>query len=90
MAYDSLQRLLELPDWVEVYPGHYAGSVCSRGMDGKTITTNGRERRENQVLQLSLEEFVRFQTEDTRSLPADFRAIKRRNAGYVPAPLSTA
>ncbi|HWU38909.1 MAG TPA: hypothetical protein VN203_14765, partial [Candidatus Acidoferrum sp.] len=40
--YRSLQRLLALPDWIEIYPGHYAGSVCGRGMDGKTISTIGR------------------------------------------------
>jgi hypothetical protein len=35
-------RLLALPDWIEVYPAHFAGSVCGRGMDGKTISTLGR------------------------------------------------
>lgn len=84
----SLQRLLELPDWVEVYPGHYAGSVCGRGMDGKTISTIGRERRENPALQLSPEAFVASQVENLPPLPPDFRAIKQQNVGHAREPVS--
>lgn len=79
--HESLQRLLALPEWTEVYPGHYAGSVCGRAMDGKPITTIGRERRTNHPLQLSPAEFVSFQTENLPPLPAGFHAIKRRNLG---------
>jgi glyoxylase-like metal-dependent hydrolase (beta-lactamase superfamily II) len=77
----SLQRLLALPDWIEVYPGHYAGSVCGRGMDGKTISTIGRERRKNRALQMEADEFLRFQHESLPPLPDDFKTIKRRNIG---------
>ncbi len=77
----SLQRLLALPDWTEVYPGHYAGSVCGRGMDGKPISTIGRERRFNPALQFSEEQFLAFQTQGLPPLPDDFQAIKRRNLG---------
>jgi hydroxyacylglutathione hydrolase len=59
--YRSLQRLLSLPDWIEVYPAHFAGSVCGRGLDGKTISTIGHERRENQPLKLGEEDFIHFQ-----------------------------
>lgn len=79
--YHSLSQLLALPDFIEVYPGHYAGSVCGRGMDGKTISTIGRERRDNPALQLSAEAFAAFQTDSLPPLPADFHAIKRRNLG---------
>lgn len=81
--HDSLQRLLKLPDWIEIYPGHYAGSVCGRGMDGKTISTIGRERRMNPVLKLSRESFVRFQLENLPPIPDDFHAIKNQNAGHT-------
>jgi hydroxyacylglutathione hydrolase len=77
----SLQLLLALPDWTEVYPGHYAGSVCGRGMDGKPVSTIGRERRANPALQLAEERFVALQTDNLPALPADFEAIKRRNLG---------
>ena len=79
--YSSLRRLLELPEWTEVYPGHYAGSVCGRGMDGKPISTIGRERRVNGPLAMDLETFVVFQTDQVPPPPADFEAIKQRNLG---------
>ncbi|HJR46298.1 MAG TPA: MBL fold metallo-hydrolase [Actinomycetota bacterium] len=75
----SLQKLLELPPETEVYPGHYAGSTCGRGMDGKTISTIGRERRTNRALALELEDFVDFQLSSPPPLPADFERIKRAN-----------
>ncbi|MFP5299416.1 MAG: MBL fold metallo-hydrolase [Actinomycetota bacterium] len=79
--HDSLARLLELPPETEVYPGHYAGSTCGRGMDGKPSSTIGRERRSNRALSLDRDEFVRFQLSDLPPLPTDFRTIKQRNIG---------
>lgn len=79
--YQSLQRLLRLDDTIEIYPGHYAGSVCGRGLDGKPVSTIGRERRYNPALQMSLDEFTAFQTTNLPPLPANFEAIKRRNLG---------
>ena len=81
VLHDSLQRLLELRDDVEVYPGHYAGSTCGRGMDGKTISTIGRERRANPALEMDAEAFVDFQLHNIPALPADFRSIKQANLG---------
>lgn len=75
----SLLRLLTLEDHVEIYPGHYAGSTCGRGMDGKTISTIGRERRFNAALLLDEDAFVAFQTENLPPLPKDFESIKRAN-----------
>jgi len=59
--YASLtERLLRLPDSVEVYPAHGAGSSCGRAMSSKTATTIGFERRFNAALQVpDAEEFVR-------------------------------
>lgn len=51
--FDSLRRLLELPDGVEVFPGHVAGSLCGKGMSSKGSSTIGFERRFNSVLQLT-------------------------------------
>lgn len=77
--YESLQTLLSLRDDVEVYPGHYAGSTCGRGMDGKTISTIGRERQTNPALQLDLDRFLDFQLADTPPVPQDFLKIKTAN-----------
>ena len=77
--YESLQNLLSLRDDVEVYPGHYAGSTCGRGMDGKTISTIGHERRRNPALKLDPEQFLAYQLADTPPVPENFHDIKRAN-----------
>ncbi len=46
--FDSLhQKLLTLPDEVEMFPGHTSGSVCGAGMSGKPSSTIGFEKRWN-------------------------------------------
>lgn len=81
--HSSLQRLLALRDDIEVYPGHYSGSTCGRGMDGKPSSTIGRERRSNKALSLGVEDFVALQLESKLPLPEDFHAIKRANAALT-------
>jgi glyoxylase-like metal-dependent hydrolase (beta-lactamase superfamily II)/rhodanese-related sulfurtransferase len=57
--FHSLRRLLELPDGVEIFPGHVAGSLCGRAMSSKASTTIGFERRFNPMLALAdLDAFV--------------------------------
>ncbi|MDH4274631.1 MAG: MBL fold metallo-hydrolase, partial [Gammaproteobacteria bacterium] len=52
--YDSItQKLLILPDEVEIFPGHQAGSVCGVGLSGKPSSTIGFEKRFNPGLQWS-------------------------------------
>ena len=46
----SLRRLLELPDHVVLYPSHYAGSVCGRGLSGNPVSSIGFERAYNPLL----------------------------------------
>lgn len=47
----SMQRLLDLPDHLLVYPSHYGGSVCGRGLSSHPFSTIGFERRHNVALQ---------------------------------------
>ena len=49
----SLQRLLELPDHVVLYPSHYGGSVCGRGLSGNPVSSIGFERRHNPLLAIA-------------------------------------
>ena len=57
--YHSLGRLMELPDGVEIHPGHVAGSLCGAGMSSKPSSTIGFERRFNHALNRhDEEEFV--------------------------------
>ena len=48
--FDSLRRLMELPDGVEVFPGHVAGSLCGKAMSSKGSSTIGFERRFNSAV----------------------------------------
>jgi glyoxylase-like metal-dependent hydrolase (beta-lactamase superfamily II) len=50
LLHASLQRLLELPDHVVVYPAHYGGSVCGRGLSGNPVSSIGFERAHNPML----------------------------------------
>jgi glyoxylase-like metal-dependent hydrolase (beta-lactamase superfamily II) len=57
--YDSVhQKLLTLPDDLEIYPGHFSGSACGAGMSGKPSSTIAFEKRFNPLLSKSREEFV--------------------------------
>lgn len=48
---DSIrQRLLTLPDWIELYPGHFGGSACGAGISSNPASTIGFERRHNRLL----------------------------------------
>jgi glyoxylase-like metal-dependent hydrolase (beta-lactamase superfamily II) len=53
LLHASLQRLLELPDHVVLYPGHYGGSVCGRDLSGHPVSTIGFERRHNPLLTIA-------------------------------------
>lgn len=54
--YHSLQRLMELPDETPVWPTHGAGSFCSTSSDDRRVSTIGRERATNPLLQVAGEE----------------------------------
>ena len=78
--YQSAQRLKSLPDYMEVYPGAFSGSVCGRGLSGKPASTIGFERRFNKAFQLEDEnEFVAAMLEDIPPRPADFERIRAAN-----------
>jgi glyoxylase-like metal-dependent hydrolase (beta-lactamase superfamily II) len=88
--YRSLtERLLTLPDHLVLYPAHYSGSVCGRGLSANPASTVGFERRHNRALQFDSEDaFVAALLEDIPPAPerqADIVAANR--AGR---PLTTA
>jgi hydroxyacylglutathione hydrolase len=80
--YRSLtQRLLALPDHIALYPAHYSGSVCGRGLSSNPASTVGFERRHNRALQFDSEDaFVRALLDDIPPAPdrhADIVAANR-------------
>src|SRR5919205_2911544 len=74
MMYDSLHgKLLKLPDEVEVYPAHGAGSMCGRNMSKDTSSTIGEQRKFNYALKpMSKAEFVKMMTADLPEAPSYF------------------
>ena len=78
--YGSLERLLALPDGVLVYPSHYGGSVCGRGLSGNPFSSIGFERRHNTMLQHGdAESFAAALLVDVPPPPADQAAIVAAN-----------
>jgi hydroxyacylglutathione hydrolase len=80
--FHSLRRLLELPDGVEVFPGHVAGSLCGRAMSSKGSSTIGFERRFNPVLQLAHEgDFVAESASVAAPKPPNMARLVELNRG---------
>lgn len=79
--YDSIHtKLITLPDDVEVYPAHFAGSACGAGMSGKPSSTIAFEKRWNTLLSKSREDFVAALI-DVPPKPAEMEQIMRVNQG---------
>ena len=87
LLHASLRRLLELPDHVVLYPSHYGGSVCGRGLSGNPVSSIGFERAHNPLLALSdPEAFVDALLTDVPPRPAgQERIVAANRAGRVGA-----
>ncbi len=72
--YHSLHdKLMKLPDYVEVYPAHGSGSLCGRAMGAKRTSTIGYERNFNSALQIKDKaSFIKSLTEDMPPAPDHF------------------
>lgn len=82
--YHSLHdKLLTLPDEIEIYPGHQAGSACGAGLSGKPASTMGFERRWNPLLSMAREDFITQLTSTIPPRPADMDAMVRFNLGQA-------
>jgi hydroxyacylglutathione hydrolase len=83
--YESLTRLLRLPDWVAVFPGHFEGP-CGKGMCGRPSTTIGFERLFNPLARLERGPFVDHLSEAVPARPLNITAIEATNRGLVDRP----
>jgi glyoxylase-like metal-dependent hydrolase (beta-lactamase superfamily II) len=84
--YGSLtERLMTLSDHIALYPAHYSGSVCGRGLSANPISTIGFERRHNPALQFDSEDaFVAALTQDIPPVPEQRAAIVAANRSGRP------
>jgi glyoxylase-like metal-dependent hydrolase (beta-lactamase superfamily II) len=80
----SACRLMSLPDYVEIYPGAYSGSVCGRSLSGKPVSTIGFERRHNRALAFTDESgFVAYMAREIPPRPENAEANRAANAGLA-------
>ena len=78
--FKSLQRFKELPDYLQIWPGHGAGSACGKALGAVPQSTLGYERLASPAFALSDEdEFVRWILDGQPMSPAYFGEMKRMN-----------
>src|SRR5579862_2106089 len=84
--FQSAQRLRSLPDYLEVLPGAYSGSVCGRSLSGKPVSTIGFEKRYNKAFGINDEEtFVRAMLADVPPAPPQAAQHRAANSGTAVA-----
>lgn len=93
--YASVQRFLELPDYLQVWPAHGAGSACGKALGAVPESTVGYERRFSPALDFARrgeDAFVSYILEGQPEPPLYFARMKRDNKlgapvlGELPAP----
>ncbi len=94
--YKSVGRFLKMPEYLQVWPAHGAGSACGKALGAVPQTTVGYEKRFNPAVKLAAEPqdepFVRFILSEQPEPPLYFARMKRDNKvgprvlGGVPRP----
>ncbi len=87
--YQSLQTFLDLPDYVQVWPAHGAGSACGKALGAVASSTVGYEKIRNWAFQYDDDEpgFVQYLLADQPEPPRYFAMMKKLNK--VARPLLT-
>ncbi|EMI40957.1 MBL fold metallo-hydrolase [Rhodopirellula sp. SWK7] len=76
----SAERFKAMPDYLQVWPAHGAGSACGKGLGAIPSSTVGYEKRFNPALQFTDEdEFVKYILADQPEAPKYFAVMKRVN-----------
>jgi glyoxylase-like metal-dependent hydrolase (beta-lactamase superfamily II) len=86
ILFRSLNRIKALPEYVEVLPGAYSGSVCGRRLSGKPWSTVGFEKRHNAAFRIADEAaFVASMLTDIPPPPPRAAELRAANAGWTVA-----
>lgn len=87
--FDSIQKFEDLPDYLQVWPGHGAGSACGKALGAVPSTTVGYEKIRNWAFQHENDQkgFVKYLLEDQPEPPKYFAMMKHLNK--VDRPLLT-
>src|SRR3989304_4848577 len=84
--FQSVQRFKSLPNYLEVLPGAYSGSVCGRSLSGKPTSTIGFEKRHNKAFRIDDEDsFLRFMLADVPPAPPQAAQVRAVNSGMMAA-----
>jgi hydroxyacylglutathione hydrolase len=94
VLYRSLQRFKEMPEYLQLWPAHGAGSACGKALGAVPESTVGYEQRFNDAIRAakSEQEFVDYILEGQPEPPLYFARMKRDNKkgpkvlGEVPHP----
>ena len=78
--FHSLQRIKQMPDYLQIWPGHGAGSACGKALGAIPSTTLGYEKLFNPAFQFNNEaDFVEWLLADQPEIPRYFAKMKRVN-----------
>ena len=79
--YQSIKKFDALADYIQVWPGHGAGSACGKALGAVPSTTVGYEKLRNWALQHPADEkgFVKYLLTDQPEPPAYFAMMKKLN-----------
>jgi hydroxyacylglutathione hydrolase len=84
--FESIQKLKALPDYLEVLPGAYSGSVCGRSLSGKPTSTIGFEKRFNKAFRIEdVDTFLRAMLADVPPAPPQAAQVRAINSGALAA-----
>ena len=78
--FQSVQRFKALPDYLQIWPGHGAGSACGKALGAIPSTTLGYEKLFNPAFKFGNEaQFVKWLLADQPEIPRYFAQMKRIN-----------
>lgn len=79
--FKSINKFNKLPDYIQVWPGHGAGSACGKALGAVPSTTVGYEKVRNWAFRFANDEngFVKFLLEDQPEPPKYFAMMKKLN-----------
>ena len=84
--FGSVQKFKALPDYLEILPGAYSGSVCGRSLSGKPTSTIGFEKRHNKAFRIEdINTFLSAMLADVPPAPPQAAQIRAANSGVAAA-----
>jgi len=78
--FDSLKKMNQYPEFMQVWPGHGAGSACGKSLGAVPLSTVGYELRNNWVFNYDDKDaFIKELTSDQPEPPSYFAQMKKVN-----------